>query len=411
MSADGRYFLFGTTSNLLDSTDSNGLDDVYLYDRISNTTRLLSTITDRDANYGPCRALAISSNGRYAAFQCYPNENSWFTPITVTMDLQSGQYWTVNIDDGGFSPSAVSDDGIYLADAISNIYFDNSTRQYVNTNLGGAAAANFQLLSSTGTIIFSVLNTSDPVVYGLLQVDAATNSSTVITRPSACQTQDPAFCNLGQYRLNSRSADIAATVDGKIVLFLNATKGIMYSNSSTNTVSRWMFSPGVPLEHTIPNMFDNFAGAVNADGSIMAAYPVQSSQVGCEGGVVIYNVKTQTTAALMDGDGNCVSGVSDLQIVKDCLAFTTSSSLVPSDVDGTRDFYCHNLTTGENYILATQTDGTSERPVTTAYITRTPHNPLHEIYVNFNSFYILVQKTSSMSFSPRIVPSKSIYAT
>jgi Tol biopolymer transport system component len=68
ISADGRYVAFTSAASTLVSGDSNGVEDVFVFDRVTRSTERESlSSTGEQANgdsYGP----AISSDGRYVAF-------------------------------------------------------------------------------------------------------------------------------------------------------------------------------------------------------------------------------------------------------------------------------------------------------------------------------------------------------
>jgi Tol biopolymer transport system component len=68
ISADGRYVAFASAASTLVSGDTNGTEDIFVYDRISGVTdRVSVTSTGGEADgdsYGP----SISADGRYVAF-------------------------------------------------------------------------------------------------------------------------------------------------------------------------------------------------------------------------------------------------------------------------------------------------------------------------------------------------------
>ena len=68
ISADGRYVAFASAASTLVSGDTNGTEDVFVYDRVTGTTdrvSLTSTGAEADGDsYGP----SISADGRYVAF-------------------------------------------------------------------------------------------------------------------------------------------------------------------------------------------------------------------------------------------------------------------------------------------------------------------------------------------------------
>jgi hypothetical protein len=134
LSADGRYMAFysGATNLVAGVTDENEDDDAFLWDRDTNTTRLISrsaTSATTTANgSSDIAALAMSVNGRYVTF------SSWATNLISggvdTNDSQDAFLWdrdsglvvlvshaagslTTTADDFA-SPTSISADGRYV---------------------------------------------------------------------------------------------------------------------------------------------------------------------------------------------------------------------------------------------------------------------------------------------------------
>jgi Tol biopolymer transport system component len=57
-----------TTALALDPSDTNGLNDVYLYERVTGALRFLSSPTNGFGGSGPAHSPAISADGRYVSF-------------------------------------------------------------------------------------------------------------------------------------------------------------------------------------------------------------------------------------------------------------------------------------------------------------------------------------------------------
>jgi len=70
ISADGRFVAFLSDSTNLVAGDVNGFDDIFLRDRLSSTTELVSVASDgtQGVGYSGLRSLAISADGRFVAF-------------------------------------------------------------------------------------------------------------------------------------------------------------------------------------------------------------------------------------------------------------------------------------------------------------------------------------------------------
>lgn len=71
ISADGRYIAFESTSNNLVNSDTNNASDVFVHDRLTGQTKIVSIASDGtkgvSASYNP----SISADGRYIAFSSY----------------------------------------------------------------------------------------------------------------------------------------------------------------------------------------------------------------------------------------------------------------------------------------------------------------------------------------------------
>ncbi|MGH7964893.1 MAG: TolB family protein, partial [Candidatus Binatia bacterium] len=103
ISNDGRYVTFeSTASNLVPGDTDGGLRDIFIYDVLTATTRLLSgTVTGQDHSGGN---PAISADGRFVAFNTgaalIPNDTNVQVDIYV-YDLQTDQLEQVSVDSNG----------------------------------------------------------------------------------------------------------------------------------------------------------------------------------------------------------------------------------------------------------------------------------------------------------------------
>src|SRR5260221_1304520 len=68
ISADGRFVAFESAATNLVSGDTNGLDDVFVRDRVAGTTERVSLSTNGAQAYHLCELPSISADGRYVAF-------------------------------------------------------------------------------------------------------------------------------------------------------------------------------------------------------------------------------------------------------------------------------------------------------------------------------------------------------
>jgi Tol biopolymer transport system component len=73
ISADGRYVAFTSLATTLDPADTNIFDDVYVHDRLTGTTELVSVSSAGVLSNADCLHPAISADGRYVAFASTAN--------------------------------------------------------------------------------------------------------------------------------------------------------------------------------------------------------------------------------------------------------------------------------------------------------------------------------------------------
>lgn len=65
VSGDGRYVVFRSYSDALDTKDTNGLSDIYLRDTIANSTKVLTLAPTELPSDGDSRNASISNDGRF----------------------------------------------------------------------------------------------------------------------------------------------------------------------------------------------------------------------------------------------------------------------------------------------------------------------------------------------------------
>jgi Tol biopolymer transport system component len=127
ISADGRYVAFDSYATNLVPGDTNHPGDVFVHDRQTGATELVSVDSSgNQGNGGGSYRPAISADGRYVAFDSYaadlvPGDTNGSNDVFVH-DRQTGTTERVNVDsagnqgDGGDSQgAAISADGRFVA--------------------------------------------------------------------------------------------------------------------------------------------------------------------------------------------------------------------------------------------------------------------------------------------------------
>jgi hypothetical protein len=125
MSADGRFIVFASTSTNLVAGDTNGKRDIFLRDRLSNTTSLLSVglggAAANDDSFHP----HVSNDGRFVAFDSAASDlvtgDLAARPDVFVRDLVAGTTTRVSVGLGGVELnntsgiSSISAHGEYVA--------------------------------------------------------------------------------------------------------------------------------------------------------------------------------------------------------------------------------------------------------------------------------------------------------
>lgn len=151
LSDDGRYVLFGTSTNL-SPADTNNAPDLYVRDRLLGITELVSVATGGavlpvGAQTGSNGGLSgsLSGNGRYVGFTAHdeaeavPGDDNGFVDAFVH-DRQTGITQRVSLDASGGQPNGdakrpvVSDDGTIVA-------FQSTASNLVGDDTNGALDA------------------------------------------------------------------------------------------------------------------------------------------------------------------------------------------------------------------------------------------------------------------------------
>ncbi len=126
ISADSRYVAFQSEASTLTPGDTNGRGDVFVHDRETHKTSMVSISSDGTQGNNYSYAPTISADGRYVAFSSSASNlvsgdtNEWMSDIFVH-DRQTGETSRVSVSSSGVQENGesrqptISADGRYIA--------------------------------------------------------------------------------------------------------------------------------------------------------------------------------------------------------------------------------------------------------------------------------------------------------
>jgi Tol biopolymer transport system component len=241
ISADGRYVTFQSGADNLVAGDTNGYADVFVYDRqLGQTTRISASASNVQGDYSSNNPT-ISSDGRYVAFQSEAS-NLVAGDTNGVQDVfvyDSGINATVPSVTLTLSPSAVSEDGsTNLVYTFTRLGLSTSPLT-VNYTVGGTATFNTDY-SQTGAATFTATTGTITFAAGS-SLATLTINPTADTTPEANETVALTLTAGTGYSVSTPSA-VTGTInddDNKITLTVSPTS--VNEDGATNLV--YTFNP------------------------------------------------------------------------------------------------------------------------------------------------------------------------
>ncbi len=124
ISADGRYITYQSSATNLVDDDTNGFQDIFVYDTQTQQTKRVSELADGTQSNANSWDPDISSDGRYIVFRSGAtrfDERTWYNvPVIYLYDQQTGNLELIDVhqtDDyrnHGISDVSISDDARYF---------------------------------------------------------------------------------------------------------------------------------------------------------------------------------------------------------------------------------------------------------------------------------------------------------
>jgi len=319
ISADGRYVAFHSRATNLAPGDTNGTDDVFVRDRVTDTTTRVSVSSGGAQGNGSSSGPAISPDGRYVAF------------ISEASNLAPG-------DTNGW-------DDVFVRDRVT----DTTTRVSVSSSGDQGNGFDFEVaISSDGRYVAFGSDATN-------LVPRDTNGARdVFVRDRVAGTTTRVSVSSSGGQSNDESSYPAISADGRHVAFqsfagnlvpgdTNGTTDVFVRDRVTGTTSR------VSLNSSGGQGNGSSGGpAISPDGRYVAFASLASNLVpGDTNGttdVFVRDRVTGTTSRVSvsssGGQGNDLSYAPAISADVRYVAFSSdASNLVPGDTNGARDVF------------------------------------------------------------------------
>jgi RHS repeat-associated protein len=415
ISADGRYVAFRTAAPLV-AGDTNGTDDIFVYDRSTGVMVRASVGPGGTQANSYSVSPSISADGRYVAFESYATNlvagDTNGLPDIFVYDRSTGVTARVSVGPGGaqsngysFDPS-ISGDGRYVAfrssastlvagdtnGFIDVFVYDRSTgvTARVSVGLAGTQANDNSYetaISGDGRYVVFRSAASNLVAgdtNGALDVFVYDQIAGAVADPSPLPETTRASVITGGGQANGDSTNLpSVSPEGRYVVFesaasnlvagdTNGTGDIFLQDRQTGVTSRVSVGPGGAQSNG-----QSTYTAVSADGRYVAFTSYASNLVaGDTNGqpdVFVYDrqagVTTRVSVGLAGAQPNGYSAYVSMSADGRYVAFTSyASNLVAGDTNGFPDVFVYDRSTGVTTRVnvgpgGVQANGSSYQPV------------------------------------------------
>ncbi len=343
MSSDGRYVLFDTDAPNLSTNDNTYIQDVYVRDVVSGTTRLVSINTSGNGpGDGNSNGLGLSGNGRYAVF------NSQSTNLVTGSAFPNSAY------------------NIYQRDLVS------SQTTLFATRFGTSNGANDSVydagVSSNGVTVFPSF-ASD-----IAQIDGNNGLDVFVRAPGDTNTT---LVSVAQGLTGNSSSDAPRiSANGARVVFLSGAGNLVTNDSKANYDIYYRDVAGGPVTLVTVNLSgtsvasgDSQSPEISADGRYISflstAEDLTTNVITGGNQVYLRDTVAGTTLLASVSSGGIIGGNSDSYVVHVTpdglfVVFDSySSNLVTNDVNGTTsDVFIRSRTNRNVELISVNAAGT-----------------------------------------------------
>ena len=238
ISADGRYVAFASRAGNLAAGDTNGVFDVYVRDRLSSTTELVSVAMGGGAGNGASTVPRLSADGRFVVYMSVannlvPGDLNGANDVFVRDRLLGTTEWITVV--GGCTQPVITPDGSYVAfiGGADVMVRDLHTgaMELISVDMSGQPAGLSDSLSITADGRFvAFASRANDIVPG----DIALNSD-IFVRDRLLGTTELVSLNTAGGQGNYPSMHPAISDDGRWVAFDSASVNLVAGDTNPNS--------------------------------------------------------------------------------------------------------------------------------------------------------------------------------
>lgn len=378
VSADGRYTAFYSYAGNLAPGDMDGLPDVFVYDRQTGQTEMISVDDFGYNDFGYFFNPSISDDGRYVAFQCWTYDlvddsaTDWRSDIFVH-DRQTGINTRVSVKSNGAQANENSYDAYLSADGV-NVVFQSYANNLVNGDTNDTSDIFLHNRNTGVTSRVSVRATNTQanghsygasisadgryVAFGSEAtnlVNGDTNGiSDIFVRDVTAKTTTRVSVGGGGAQSNDWAGSAVISDNGRYVAFAsgadNLTPDDGDSSSDIFIRDRQANTTTLVSRDAAGNPSEGWSQwpSLSADGSLVAFddYAELTPGGNDRQNVYVRNWQTGTIVrASLDANGAPADGAVNGALSADgaSVAFTSDDTLVNNDTNGASDVYLRRL--------------------------------------------------------------------
>jgi Tol biopolymer transport system component len=381
ISADGRFVAFQSSATNLVLADTNGVDDVFVRDRMTDATHRVSVHSFGIEGDGPSGAATIAANGRFVAFDSLAtnlvagdtnNRRDVFVHDRLTLSTQRVSLGAGGIEsDGASSAPSLSADGRYVAfqsrgtnlvagdtNGVSDVFVLD--RQSGITLRASVDSAGLQASGASDSC--SISASGDRVVFRSVATDLVLNDqngkSDIFLRELSSVTTLRVSLASGGVEVTGDSHQPRISADGNIVVFQSDAFDLVSGDLNLETdVFRHTLASGVTERASVGAAGVEGDGAsgfaqVTGDGARVVFHSQATNLVALDVNgvwdVFVHDFATSITQRVSVDSGGVEadnsSGAPALSANGRFIAFASlAANLAPGDTNGVNDIFLRDL--------------------------------------------------------------------